>query len=66
MFIAYNNSKKHYGTNGACERPERVEFTVNELKKVYPLENFIHEKYHDDEIALQLIKEVPNIFKFLI
>ncbi len=61
MFITYNNSKKHYGTSSACERPERVEFTIKELKKVFPLENFIHEKYHDDEIALHLISEVHSL-----
>lgn len=60
MFIAYNNSKNHYWSKGSVERPERVEYTINELKKIYPLENFINETYHDDDIALDLIKNVHS------
>ena len=61
MFIAYNNSKNHYGSKGAAERPERVQYTINELKKSYPLENFINETYHDDDTALNLIKNVHSL-----
>lgn len=39
--IGYNNSNDHYSTNTHCERPERINYTISRLEKVYSKSHFI-------------------------
>jgi acetoin utilization deacetylase AcuC-like enzyme len=39
--IGYNNSEGHYSNNYHCENPNRILYTIEKLKKVYPISNFV-------------------------
>lgn len=39
--IGYNNSDYHYSSNDHCERPERINYTISKLQKIYSKSHFV-------------------------
>lgn len=56
--IGYNNSYKHRGTSLSLERPERIEYCVENLKKIIESSTFIVPNEEDQSESLKLVQKV--------
>jgi acetoin utilization deacetylase AcuC-like enzyme len=63
--IGYNNSSRHFGFTSHYECPDRIEYCIRNLKKIYP-ENYFISAQESDEIEVVSRKEISiNLMKLV-